>query len=72
MRVPDETTSQIHFPGHRGNRCRPVAAVHGVMGAYLALALAVDELAFIRMRLAVPVVHDPLHCPVVGAEWVRV
>ena len=35
------------------------------------MALAVDELAFILL-LAVIVVLDPLHCPVVGAGWVRV
>ena len=38
---------------------------------YLAVALAVDERAFIRLR-AVNVVLDPLHCAVVGAGWVRV
>ena len=55
----------------KGNGCRPVAAVHGVKGAYLAVALAVDVRAFISL-LAVRVVLDPLHCPVVGAGWVRV
>ena len=48
-----------------------MAAVHGVKGAYLAVALAVDELAFIHL-VAVTVVLDPLHYPVVGAGWVRV
>ena len=60
------------FPGHRGNGCRPVTAVHGVKGAYLAVVLALDELAFILLRRAVTVVLDPLHCQVVGAGWVRV
>ena len=40
------------------------------MGAYLAVALAVDVLAFIHHRRAVNPVRDPLYCPVVGARWV--
>jgi hypothetical protein len=57
--------------GRRGNGYRSVAAVHGVKAPYLAVALAVDERAFIHLLAVIPVL-DPLHCPVVGAGWVRV
>ena len=46
--------------GHRGNGCKPVAAVHGLKGAYLAVWLAVDVLAFIPLLAVIPV-QDALH-----------
>ena len=71
MRVPDDTTSQIHVQASGGNGGRPVAAVHGVKAPYMAVALAFDERAFILL-MAVIIVLDALHGSVVGAGWVGV
>ena len=57
-------SSQIHFQAIDGMDAVYLALRAGVMGAYLSFVEpAVDELAFTRLG-AVPLVRDPLHCPV--------